>query len=424
MKAGLVTGVWALRALRALNLPHPTVTFLFNGDEEFGSPKSRPYIEKAARDCAAALVLEPGVGWDVKTERKGVGTFTITTSGIEAHAGNDPAAGASAVHALAEIISRFVDKADPAAGTTINIGTIDGGTARNVIAGQAGCLVDIRIRQQDEADRIDEVLAGLRASDPRVTVRVDGGWSRPPMRLTPASQDLFDLANDVATDLRAPLEPISVGGGSDANYIAALGVPVLDGLGCSGAGAHARHEHVIVDDIPDRIALVAGVLHRMAESTEGPQRPLTRTSVRISRSATETVARSDRPAAAISSSRRRQRLAAASVVAIQSRTCSRPLLPGQLARITSAVIAEWTACRSSRNAALARAGQRSSRGRSRIRPRSQSSRRYSPSAKWTAATSPTGRSVERATEVMSRAEMRSGDVRTDLASSSGTPASM
>jgi glutamate carboxypeptidase len=266
MKAGLVTGVWALRALRALNLPHPTATFLFNGDEELGSPKSRPYIEKAARDCAAALVLEPGVGWDVKTERKGVGTFTITTSGIEAHAGNDPAAGASAVHALAEIISRFVDEADPAAGTTINIGTIDGGTARNVIAGQAGCLVDIRITQQAEADRIDQVLAGLRATDPRVTVRVDGGWSRPPMRLTPASQDLFDLADDVATELRAPLEPISVGGGSDANYIAALGVPVLDGLGCSGAGAHARHEHVIVDDIPDRVALVAGVLHRMAES--------------------------------------------------------------------------------------------------------------------------------------------------------------
>jgi glutamate carboxypeptidase len=264
MKAGLVTGVWALRALRALNLPHPTVTFLFNGDEELGSPKSRPYIEKAARDCAAALVLEPGVGWDVKTERKGVGTFTITTSGIEAHAGNDPTAGASAVHALAEIISRFVDEADPAAGTTINIGTIDGGTARNVIAGQAGCLVDIRITQQAEADRIDEVLAGLRASDPRVTVRVDGNWSRPPMRLTPASQDLFDLANDVATELRAPLEPISVGGGSDANYIAALGVPVLDGLGCSGAGAHARHEHVIVDDIPDRVALVAGILHRSA----------------------------------------------------------------------------------------------------------------------------------------------------------------
>ncbi|MEU9187068.1 M20 family metallopeptidase [Streptomyces sp. NPDC048484] len=264
MKAGIVTGVWALRALRALGLPHPTVTFVFTGDEELGSPLSRPLIEDAARDCAAALVLEPGVGWDVKTERKGVGTFSLTTTGIESHAGNDPAAGASAVHALAELVTRLAAAQDPDAGTTINIGTFDGGTARNVVAGRAHCLVDVRISRQDEADRVDEVLAALRPSDPRVDVLVGGQWNRPAMRLTPASEALFGLADEVATELRGPLEPISVGGGSDANFIAALGVPVLDGLGCSGAGPHARHEHVIVDDIPDRVALVAGLLHRMA----------------------------------------------------------------------------------------------------------------------------------------------------------------
>ncbi|MEU5271575.1 M20 family metallopeptidase [Streptomyces hygroscopicus] len=264
MKAGLVTGVWALRALRALGLPHPTVTFVFTGDEELGSPMSRPFIEDAARDCAAALVLEPGVGWDIKTERKGVGTFHLTATGIESHAGNDPAAGASAVHALAELVTRLAAAADPDAGTTINIGTFNGGTARNVVAGRAHCLVDVRVSRQDEADRVDEVLAALRPSDPRVEVRVGGEWNRPAMRLTPASEALFGLADEVATELRGPLEPISVGGGSDANFIAALGVPVLDGLGCSGAGPHARHEHVIVDDIPDRVALVAGLLHRMA----------------------------------------------------------------------------------------------------------------------------------------------------------------
>ncbi|WP_030831247.1 M20 family metallopeptidase [Streptomyces hygroscopicus] len=264
MKAGLVTGVWALRALRALGLPHPTVTFVFTGDEELGSPMSRPLIEDAARDCAAALVLEPGVGWDIKTERKGVGTFHLTATGIESHAGNDPAAGASAVHALAELVTRLAAAADPDAGTTINIGTFNGGTARNVVAGRAHCLVDVRVSRQDEADRVDEVLAALRPSDPRVEVRVGGEWNRPAMRLTPASEALFGLADEVATELRGPLEPISVGGGSDANFIAALGVPVLDGLGCSGAGPHARHEHVIVDDIPDRVALVAGLLHRMA----------------------------------------------------------------------------------------------------------------------------------------------------------------
>jgi len=264
MKAGIVTGVWALRALRALGLPHPTVTFVFTGDEELGSPISRPFIEDAARDCAAALVLEPGIGWDVKTERKGVGTFSITTTGIESHAGNDPAAGASAVHALAELVTRLAAAQDPDAGTTINIGTFDGGTARNVVAGRAHCLIDVRITRQDEADRVDEVLAALRPSDPRVDVRIGGQWNRPPMRLTPASEALFGLVDEVATELRGPLEPISVGGGSDANFIAALGVPVLDGLGCGGAGPHARHEHVIVEDIPDRVALVAGLLHRMA----------------------------------------------------------------------------------------------------------------------------------------------------------------
>lgn len=263
MKAGLVTGVWALRALRALNLPHPTVTFMFNGDEELGSPVSRRHIENAARGCAATLVLEPGIGWDVKTERKGVGTFTVSTVGIESHAGNEPADGASAVHALAEIVGLLAAAADPGAGTTINVGTIEGGTARNVIAGRAHCLVDIRITQQAEADRIDRVLGDLRPTDPRVTVAVTGEWSRPPLRLTPESKALFDLADEVARELRAPLEPISVGGGSDANFLAALGVPVLDGLGSSGAGAHARHEHVLVDAIPDRVALVAGLLTRL-----------------------------------------------------------------------------------------------------------------------------------------------------------------
>lgn len=264
MKAGLVTGVWALRALAAHDLPRPTVTFLLNGDEEIGSPASRPHIERTARGCAAAFVLEPGVGWDLKTERKGVGIVTLTTTGIEAHAGNDPAAGASAVHALAEIITQLLQAADPSAGTTINVGTITGGTARNVIAGQASCQLDLRVSTRPEADRIDAALAALRPADPRVTLTVTGGWNRPPMALTPGSRALFDLANEIATELRAPLTPISVGGGSDANFLAALDIPVLDGLGCSGAGAHARHEHVLIGDIPDRVALLAALLRRLA----------------------------------------------------------------------------------------------------------------------------------------------------------------
>jgi len=266
MKAGLVTGVWAVRALRALDLPHPTVKLLFNGDEELGSPVSRAHIEAAARRSAAAFVLEPGVGWDIKVGRKGVGNFTIATTGIESHAGNEPAEGASAVHALAEIVGHVSSAADPAAGTTINIGTIEGGTARNVIAGRAHCLVDVRITHQSEADRVDRVLAGLQAADSRITVTVCGGWNRPPLLPTSASMDLFDMADKVASELRGPLQPISVGGGSDANFVAAVGVPVLDGLGSSGAGAHARHEHIVVAHVADRIALLAELLRRLATS--------------------------------------------------------------------------------------------------------------------------------------------------------------
>lgn len=269
MKTGLVTGVWALLALREAGLPCPAVRFMFNGDEELGSPVSRPHIERAAPECLATLVLEPGVGWDVKAERKGVGIFTITTSGVEAHSGNDPAGGASAIHALADIIHRITREADLDRGTSINVGTISGGTARNVIAGEATCLIDVRVSEQAEADRIDTVFADLGASDPRVRVRVEGRWSRPPMRLTPVSRKLFELADDVATSVRAPLEPISVGGGSDANFVSALGLPVLDGLGASGEGAHALHEHVIVDRIPDRVALVAGILTRFASERPG-----------------------------------------------------------------------------------------------------------------------------------------------------------
>ncbi|CAM03978.1 glutamate carboxypeptidase [Saccharopolyspora erythraea NRRL 2338] len=263
MKAGLATGVWALRALRELDLPRPTVRLLFNGDEELGSPHSRARIEEAAAGAAATLVLEPGSGWDVKTERKGVGIFALTTTGVESHAGLDPAAGASAVHALCELVGRLVAAQDLGAGTTINVGTITGGSARNVVAASASCLVDIRVESTEEAERIDRVLAGLRPADPRVTVAVHGRWSRPPMRLTPSGRRLFALADEVATELRGPLGALHVGGGSDANFLAALGFPVLDGLGASGGGAHARHEHVLLEALPHRTALVAGLLHRL-----------------------------------------------------------------------------------------------------------------------------------------------------------------
>ncbi|MFI6696451.1 M20/M25/M40 family metallo-hydrolase [Streptomyces sp. NPDC050433] len=264
MKAGLAQGIWALRALRSLELPRPTVRFVFNGDEETGSVVSQPLVERATEDAVATLVLEPGGEWGIKAGRKGVGIFNLTATGVEAHAGLDPDKGASAVHALAGVIGDLVAAADPERGTTVNVGRISGGTARNVIAGEATCLVDVRVSTREEIERIDGVLAGLAAGDPRVTLAVTGGWSRPPMRPGPADRRLFALADAVATQLREPLAELFVGGGSDANFIAALGRPVLCGLGATGDGAHARHEHVIVADLPDRVALTAGTLLGLA----------------------------------------------------------------------------------------------------------------------------------------------------------------
>ncbi|RCV53404.1 M20 family metallopeptidase [Marinitenerispora sediminis] len=264
MKAGLVQGVWALRALRELGIAHPGVRLLLNGDEEIGSPASRPHIERASADVAATLILEPSRDGMLKTRRKGMGLFDVTAHGVESHAGLDPAAGASAVHALAELVPALTALAAPERGTTVNVGVIAGGTARNVVAGRAWCQVDVRVQDPAEMPRVDAGLAALAPSDPRVKVEIDGGWNRPPLNPNPGSERLLALAREAAADLGADLGDVAVGGASDGNLVAALGRPVLDGLGAVGAGPHSRDEHVRISGTPHQIALVAGLLARLA----------------------------------------------------------------------------------------------------------------------------------------------------------------
>jgi glutamate carboxypeptidase len=260
MKAGLVAGVHAIRHARQHGLPLPALTLVCNGDEELGSPASRPVIEAAGEGALAALVLEPGVGWDLKTERKAVGVYELRTTGIESHAGNDPRGGASAVHAIAELIGRVAALNALDEGTSVNVGVVAGGTGRNVVAGGARAMIDTRATQVSEMERVDRALRGLRASDPRVAVELIGSWGRPPMRHDEIQRPLFERASAVAAAVRAPLGRRSVGGGSDGNFLAAHGIPVLDGLGASGAGPHARDEHVLEADVDDRILLIAGIL--------------------------------------------------------------------------------------------------------------------------------------------------------------------
>ena len=260
MKAGLVQAAWAVRALRAADVPHPPLRLLLNGDEEVGSRFSRPLIEQACADAAAVLVFEASADGALKTGRKGVGIFEVDARGVEAHAGLDPESGASAVDEIARLVLQLHAASDSAAGTTVNVGVVRGGTRSNVVAGTAHADVDVRVRSVAAQERIDALLQRLTPHDPRAEVAVRGGWNRPVMEPNAAISSVFALARRAAEQLGVELRETSVGGASDGNFAAAMGLPVLDGLGAVGGGAHARHEHVTVSGMVERSAVAAAVI--------------------------------------------------------------------------------------------------------------------------------------------------------------------
>ncbi|HVH24107.1 MAG TPA: M20 family metallopeptidase [Pseudonocardia sp.] len=267
MKAGLVQAVWAARALRDAGIPHPPLRLLLNGDEEIGSRFSRPSIERACADAAAVLVFEASADGAVKTGRKGVGIFEIQVRGVESHAGLDPESGVSAVDEMARLVLQLHAATDPTAGTTVNVGVLRGGTRSNVVAGIARADVDVRVRSVGAQRRVDELLRGLTPHDPRAEVAVRGGWNRPVMEPNAEIGSVFGLARRAADRLGFELHEKSVGGASDGNFAAAMGLPVLDGLGAVGGGAHARHEHVSVSGMVERAAVAAAVIGAFARET-------------------------------------------------------------------------------------------------------------------------------------------------------------
>lgn len=265
MKAGLVQAVWAIRALRAAGVAHPPLRLVLTGDEEIGSPFSRPIIEAACADAAAVLVFEASAdGGAVKTARKGVGLFDVHVRGVESHAGLDPTAGASAIDEVARAVRVLHAATDLAEGTTVNVGVLRGGTRANVVAGSAEASIDVRVPSPAAQDRIDALLAGLHAHDPRAAITVTGGWNRPAMERNAPIAAMYALAHASAAQLGVDLPETAVGGASDGNFAAALGLPVLDGLGAVGGGAHARHEHVSIDGMVERAAVAAGVMAAFA----------------------------------------------------------------------------------------------------------------------------------------------------------------
>lgn len=262
MKASCVLALEALRALHVLDLPPKgPVTLLLTCDEESGSKTGRPLVEEEARRAAQVFVLEPPApGGHVKTARKGVGMWKVTARGIASHAGLNPEAGASAILELARQTQRFHSMNESQSGTTFNIGVVRGGTSSNVVAAEAEIEIDVRLSCMNEAQRVSELMSSLQPFDKRVSLTVTGNINRGPLERTAGVVRLYQHARKIAACLGFDLGEKSVGGASDGNFVAALNVPVLDGLGPDGDGAHAAHEHILVSDVTRRGALVAGLI--------------------------------------------------------------------------------------------------------------------------------------------------------------------
>lgn len=262
MKAGVTQIVFALRALRETgHVPEVAPVVFLNSDEEIGSRESTDRLRRLARVANRAFVLEPSLepGGRLKTTRKGIGRFTVTVKGRAAHAGLDPGGGASAILELSHQIQRLFALNDPDAGVSVNVGLIDGGLGVNVIAPESRAQVDVRVPTTADAERITAAILGLTPVNPEVRLEVSGGIGRPPMEPTPRNRLLWESARSLGERIGVALEEGAAGGGSDGNTTSQF-TATLDGLGAVGDGAHASHEHVRLEALVERTALLALLL--------------------------------------------------------------------------------------------------------------------------------------------------------------------
>jgi glutamate carboxypeptidase len=262
MKGGVVIVEYALRALQTLGIPcrRPMVLVL-NADEEIGTGTSQAAIEDAARSAAYTLVLEPAMAdGALKTARKGVGGFTLEVKGRASHAGAEPEAGVSAIEELARQILKLHQMTDMDRGTTVNVGVVAGGTRSNVVAASARAEIDTRAWTMEDADALEAEILSLEPVNPETDLTIAGGFERPPMERTPGTVALFQTAQAIGRRMGLTLAEGASGGGSDGNFTSALGVPTLDGLGVEGGGAHSVDEYIQVASLPERAALLAGLL--------------------------------------------------------------------------------------------------------------------------------------------------------------------
>ena len=275
MKGGLVQLILALKTLQELDLQPTVMPVIFvNADEEVGSRTSTRYIRMLARRATRAFVLEPALGEDgsLKTERKGIGRFTVTVYGKAAHAGLDPEAGASAILELSHVIQKLFAMNDADKGITINVGTVDGGVQPNVIASHSTAVIDVRVPTLADGKKIEKLIHNIKPEVPGVRLRIEGAIGRPSMESTPRNEALWKKAKQIGKQLGLDLSRARVGGGSDGNTTSQF-TATLDGLGPVGHGAHANREFLYIDRTLERTALLAMLLLSPAGSKERPGGP-------------------------------------------------------------------------------------------------------------------------------------------------------
>lgn len=246
--------------------PGVKIVWLLTSDEEIGSPRGKHLVMEEARRSQAVLVLEPsGDGGALKTSRKGGGKFTVEVQGVSAHAGVNPEDGANAIEELCHQLIKITGFASSSLGTTINIGEIRGGTLFNVVPEYASAEVDVRVLQEEERDRVEKAFKNLSSYNPKTIVRVRGGLYRPPMPRSQGTAELFQVASEAGKQLSLSLSEVMTGGGSDGNFAASVGTPVLDGLGVIGGFAHSPNEFFWLGSLAERTALLYGLVLSLVE---------------------------------------------------------------------------------------------------------------------------------------------------------------
>ena len=265
MKSGILIGLFALKAIHQLGLiPNHQLVYLLTSDEEIGSPTSRSLIEAEGEKSSYCLVLEGSLGGPLTTWRKGVGNFRLDISGVPAHSGIEPQKGVSAIEELAYQIQTLHALTNLEQGVTVNVGTVSGGERANIIARQAQAEVDLRVMTRADGEEFTQRILNLQPHLSGCQLQVTGGINRWPFEETPAGLALFEKARTIARELGFEVGKTGSGGGSDGNFVAALGVPTLDGLGSLGGGAHSLTEHTTLDALPQRAALLAELMIRLS----------------------------------------------------------------------------------------------------------------------------------------------------------------